>query len=396
MSRETEPLEGRTRRGGPLLIVVVGLALLFVLPRVFGLISRDAPADTTAAGPTTPGDPQTVDPRAGLHGRLVFTTFETSGSAEGQQRLWVLNLQTGLLSEGPLVPSVEELWVGDGGLHRVVIVAEDAGTQGVAFVLTDLSPDAEPREVATGDIVSMSTDGHELIVGRTRVAAGGTAGCEPHAYTLHRVDLASGDEGLMHRGRVECGNLVSATLHRGLAVASVVDHGRGEVRAHWPQNASTMFPDLAHVSVSPQGTFLFVDREGDVLKRLGVWPRTPTGRMLVWPSFGRPRPLVDRGRLVAQRVVAWSPDGGHVVVNGIVGDRRGMWLVYVPTGSAELLLPPNSFPLRSAFSGAAFDDTGTVFAASPGRIVATTDGGSFPIALPEDAPSPVGPIGWLP
>jgi hypothetical protein len=70
--------------------------------------------------------------------------------------------------------------------------------------------------------------------------------------------------------------------------------------------------------------------------------------------------------------------------------------VYVPAGTAELLLPPSSFPRRPAFSGAAFDDGGDVFAGRPGRIVVRTDTGSFPIALPPGAPSPIGPIGWLP
>jgi hypothetical protein len=195
---------------------------------------------------------------------------------------------------------------------------------------------------------------------------------------------------------VECGNLVSATLHRELVVASFVRRGRAEIRSIEPQIPAVMFPDLAPVSVSPRGTFLFVDPEGGVLKGLGVWPRTPTGVPLLWLGAGAPRPLVDDIRLFAQRVVAWSPDGGHVVVNGIVGDERGMWLVYLPTGTAELLLPPNSFPLRSAFSGATFDDSGTVFAASPGRILAATDAGTFPIPLPPDAPSPVGPVAWLP
>jgi hypothetical protein len=398
MRGEAESVEGRTRRGREFAFVAVGLALLAALPVVYGLLSSDEAADDRpgATGPVSTGEPDVFDPGVALHGRLVYTTFETRGSADRQQRIWVLDLATGELSEGPLVPSVEELLVADAELGRIVIVADDAGAQGLAYVLTDLSPGARPREVASGDILSLSTDGRALIVGRTRPTGGGSAGCEPHAYTLHRVDLASGRERLLLRGSVECGNLVSATLHRELVVASFVERGRAEVRSIWPPNPSVMFPDLAHVSVSPRGTYLFVDPEGGVLKGLGVWPRTPTGVPLLWLGAGAPRPLVNDARLFAQRVVAWSPDGGHVVVNGIVRDERGMWLVYLPTGTAELLLPPNSFPLRSAFSGATFDDSGTVFAASPGRILAATDAGAFPIPLPPDAPSPVGPVVWLP
>jgi hypothetical protein len=389
MTRDEEPVEGRTRRGGQLVVIGVGLALLLALPSLYGLISGDTPAPrATTSRPMSPNDPPPVDPQ--LHGRLVFTA-----SAARQQRLWAFDLRSGDLVEGPLVPAVEDLWIADGSPQRIVIVADEGGAEGVAYVINGLSPDTQPVEIARGDVISLATDGRALIVGRTEPAGGDTAGCEPRTYTLRRVDLDTAEEVLVLRGREECGKLVSATLHRDMAVASFVDHGRVEVRSIWPTNVSTLFPDLAHVSVSPRGTFLFVDPVGG-LDGLGVWPRRPTGRILVWPQSGRPRPLVNGHPLVSERVVAWSPDGGYVVVTGFIGDSRGMWLVYVPAGTAEVLLPPNSFPRRPAFSSAAFDDAGDVFAGRPGRILVRTDTGSFPIALPPDAPSPIGPIGWLP
>ena len=389
MTRDDEPVEGRTRRGGQLVVIGVGLALLLALPSLYGLISSDTPAPrATTSRSTIPNEPAPVDPQ--LHGRLVFTA-----SAARQQRLWAFDLRSGDLVEGPLVPAVEELWIAGGSPQRIVIVADEGGAEGVAYVINGLSPDTQPVEIARGDVISLATDRRALIVGRNEPAGGHAPGCEPRTYTLLRVDLDTAEEVLMLRGREECGRLVSATLHRDMAVASFVDHGRLEVRSIWPTNVSTLFPDLAHVSVSPRGTFLFVDPVGG-LDGLGVWPRRPTGRILVWPQSGRPRPLVKGDPLVSERVVAWSPDGGYVVVTGFIGDSRGMWLVYVPAGTAELLLPPNSFPRRPAFSGAAFDDAGEVFAGRPGRIVVRTDTGSFPIALPPDAPSPIGPIGWLP
>jgi hypothetical protein len=390
MTGEDEPVEGRTRRGRQLVVIGVGLAFLLVLPSLYGLISGDtaAPRRPTTSRPTSqeelaPGDPQ-------LHGRLVFTA-----SAARQQRLWAFDLRSGALVEGPRVPAVEELWIANGSPRSVVIVADEGGAEGVAYVVNGLSPDTEPVEIARGDVISLATDGRALIVGRTEPAGSQAPGCDPRTYTLLRIDLATAEEVVVLRGREGCGNLVSATLHRDMAVASFVDHGRVEVRSIWPTNVSTLFPDLAHVSVSPRGTFLFVDPVGG-LDRLGVWPRRPTGRILVWPQSGRPRPLVNGDPLVAERVVAWSPDGGYVVVNGFIGDSHGMWLVYVPAGTAELLLPPDSVGRRPGFYGAAFDDAGNAFAGRPGRIVVRTETGSFRIALPPEAPSPTGPIGWLP
>jgi hypothetical protein len=147
--------------------------------------------------------------------------------------------------------------------------------------------------------------------------------------------------------------------------------------------------------VSPRGTLLFVAPEGD-LNALGVWPGTPAGSVFVWPGSGTPRPLVNGVDLFVQRVLAWSADGSQVVVNGSVDGDRGMWLVYVPAGTIEPLLRPGVLSRRSASSGAAFDDAGVAFAAIPGRIVVATDAGVFPLELPPEAPSPAGPLAWLP
>ncbi|MGH2525840.1 MAG: hypothetical protein ACRDG2_03745, partial [Actinomycetota bacterium] len=83
MTREDEPVEGRTRRGGQLVVIGVGVALLLGLPSLYGLISGDTPAPQR--GTTSPNEPSPVDQR--LHGRLVFTSLDTEGSAERRQRL---------------------------------------------------------------------------------------------------------------------------------------------------------------------------------------------------------------------------------------------------------------------------------------------------------------------
>ena len=137
------------------------------------------------------------------------------------------------------------------------------------------------------------------------------------------------------------------------------------------------------------------------MRPLGVWPGTATGPLAVsspGPPTGRSpgRPLVPHARLFAERLVAWSRDGRAVVVSGIVGDERSMWLVRVAQGTVTRLLPPNSVPLRSAFSGATFDDADTLFVGSPGTITIQTRVGRSLLQLPAEAPSPAGPLAWLP
>ena len=374
-----------------LLAGVAGLALLVGLPFVFGIVSGDPPPPEEPA-PTGPTSPFFDGPGGELHGHLAYTTFETEGSLG--QRLVLIELVTGSFGLGPLVPVTEEHRAAGASGNQLLLFADDAGARGVAFAVPDLSPGGRLREVAAGDVLTLSTDRTALLVGRSR-PAGNDPGCESHSVTLDRVELATGRERPLFEDRVSCGTLISATLDRERLVASFVRDGRAEVDAIWPQNPTVLFHDLAHVSVSPRGTVLFVAPEGD-LDALGVWPGTPSGPVFVWPGSGSPRPLVNDVELSAQRIVAWSADGSQVVVNGSIRGERGMWLVYVPAGTIAPLLRPGVLSRRSASSGAAFDDEGTIFAAVPGTIVIANDAGVFPLELPPDAPSPAGPLAWLP
>ncbi|HEX6230607.1 MAG TPA: hypothetical protein VF029_02730 [Actinomycetota bacterium] len=392
--------EGRARRSRAFVTIGAMVGLVALLPLAYAWLSDGREGSTTVAPSARPASPSADDawspPVADLHGRLVFTTFETAGSPGGEQQIWVLDLSTGALSQGPLVPTAEELWVADPARRWLVLVTAPMRAEGTAYLLTGLTPGAEPVELASGDLLSLSADGSGLFVGRSERTGRTGPACERHRYTLSRVAVESGARVTLAEGRLPCGHVVSGTVLGNAPMISVVHRGRPEVRLLRPRDPAVLFRGLAHLSSSPRGTVLLVEPERGVLRGLGVWPRTPTGPALVWPGAGAPRPLLSGERLYAQRVVAWSPDGGRVVVGGIVGDERGLWLVYVPAGTFEPLLPPNSFPLRSAFSGAAFDDRGRAFGGAPGTLVVATEEGVVPIPLPPDAPSPVGPVAWLP
>lgn len=395
-ARDDDLVEGRARRSGAFATVAAMLALIALLPFVAARLAGDgaSPAGRADAG-VPPATGERSPPGQSLHGRLVFTTFEARGSLDRQQQLWVLDLATGALTEGPLVPAVEELWVADAERGWLVLVSAGADAQGVAYLLTALTTTAEPLELGRGDVVSMSSEGTELLVGRSEPIGQTSPGCEGHRYELERVSVASGARSTVAEGELSCGGMVAAVPRGEVPLVTLVDRGRPEVRAFGPEGEALLFRDLAAISSSPRGVVLFVDPEGEVPRGLGVWPRTPTGPLLVWPGSGSPRPFPDV-RLYAQRVVAWSGSGGSVAIAGIVDDQRGLWLVSVPTGAMTPLLPPNSFPLRSAFSGAAFDDRGRAFAGAPGALVVSTEDGLAPLSLPPDAPSPVGPVAWLP
>lgn len=398
MSRPDDDLvEGRARRSHAFTVVAVMVALVAALPLAYARLSGDGGGDPVPSAAVPSPLPTGEADQPGPAGRLVFTTFETRGSPDLQQQLWVLDLRTGVLSEGPMVPTVEELWVADPDRGWLVMVTGDRRAGGIAYLLTGLSPATEPIELARGELLSLSTDGAALLAGRSEPTGRTGPVCEGHRYVLSRVDVGSGAKVTLDEGRLACGTLVSGTLVGETPIVSFVRRGRPEVRRLDPGDATfLLLPGVAHVSGSPTGRLLLVQPERGVLKGLGVWPRTPTGPALIWPSVGAPRPLVTGERVYVQRVVAWSPDGGRVVVGGIVDDERSLWLVYVPAGTMVPLLPPNSFPLRSAFSGAAFDDAGNAYGGAPGTLVVASEAAIAPIPLPPDAPSPAGPVAWLP
>lgn len=91
---------------------------------------------------------------------------------------------------------------------------------------------------------------------------------------------------------------------------------------------------------------------------------------------------------------------GPLLAVAMVVILAGVWLFGGPVGVAEgsmtRLLPAGSVPLRSAFSGASFDAEGNVFVGSSGQILVGMPDGLKALGLAPDAPSPAGPVAWLP
>jgi hypothetical protein len=380
-------VEGRTRRLGSVSATIVAfvavIGALALASRWFG--GGDA-ADRPVVATTTADTGRRVA-ETELDGRLVYATFDVIGSPPLQQRLVVLGLADGTISEGPRIPRAEELFAAGRADDVLVVIADDAGRGGIAYAVEDLSADAEAREVARGDVITRAPSG-ELLVGDSMFGRGG---CDGPSYVLTMVDPATGDR---HRGPgAGCGQLLSAVAFRGGALVSVE---RGGTVTTGSPGSAPLLEGAAVLSRSPRGAYVLADTENGPVRRLGVWPGTPTGPLLVWPGAGAPRPLVQDVAMFGERVVAWSPSGSRVVVGGIRRDERGLWLVGVGTGTATLLGTPNVSPIRSAFAGATFDARGNAFVGSPGHIDVVTAEGRFPVPLPAGAPAPIGPIVWLP
>lgn len=364
---------GSVRRGRPLAFGAVALGLLLALP----VLVR------STAGRQPEG--RTLDAAVPLQGRLVYSTFESTGLFERRHRLWTLDLRTADLTRGPEVPPVEELFVVESEHGSLLLVTTDGGT-GVAYLLEGLAPDVEPREVARGDVLALTGDRSAVLVGRVVRSADGCAGA---GWEIAHVDLATLLERPVGAG---CGRLLGLASTGDRVLISELREGVPVI--HAAGSEEVLLSGSALVSASPSGELLVSDPEGGNVRALGVWPETPTGTLYLWDGTGRPEPLADGTRLFGERVVSWSPDGSAVVVSGIVGEERAMFLVR--DGTRTMLLPPNSFPLRSAYSGASFTPDGAALAVSVGTVVVTSPTGVEPLSLPPDAPFPLGPVAWLP
>lgn len=385
MSTERGPGEGRVRRAPTIIAAVVALAVVLTLPRLVGLVGQGSPAGEPGPRGRLESPREGLPELAIVHGSLAFTSFDTDGKPGRRQRLFLFDLRSGAILDGPLVPSATRELVAVGpGRRAVAVLAASPPRPGVsAWVVPIPRAGDEPRALVAADLVAVSTDGRSLL------GVDGTAevrGCAGGGFRAERLRLPSGGPiGI----RESCGSVVSSALLGDLPILTVVSRTREPSRTFvGDARLPGVFDGLAVVSAGPGGAVLFArgTRDGSGAK----------GHLLVWPGAGGPRPLVRGDELVPQRVLAWSADGSRLVVDGVIGGRRALWLVYVPAGTVQPLLPPRTFELGTTFSGAAFDDRGSAFASSAGVIVVSTDAGVFPITLPPEAPTPAGPIAWLP
>jgi hypothetical protein len=362
--------EGHVRRGRALIAGALALAFVGALPFVFGTLARDGDEPPRLAAPTAPSS-SSLPFTGALSGRLVYL----AGSSGSANRLAVLDLVTGSVSSGPQIPDVDVI-LAAGPTRRWLLLVRYEDHRTVAYVMRDVAQGAELVEVARGDLISLSPDGRMLLVADRDV--GRVPGCPDPAYGLELVALATGRHTPAYRGRLPCGTLRSATLYAATTPVVSVSRGSRLARAFAlvPDGPRSLFQGYA---VSSAGAYLFAHGRRD---------------LFVWPGGGALR-LVVTGSHLLGRIVASSSDGRHLAVDGRIGDQTGVWLVDVAAGTAQPV-PQAGVPLLGGLSVAAFDEGGTLFAASPGRIFAMSTSAVFPIRLPENAPPPVGSVAWLP
>ena len=323
--------------------------------------------------------PDTARP-TGLRGTLVYAADD-----EGAVRLFLWNLETGEVSEGPEVPPPLELVDAFESAPGTVGLIWSTDTGQRAGVLRHLGARDTWTPAVEGDLVAWAPGGR--FVSAVTVDAAGT-GCRVVVQTF---EVASADLVGESSERESCGSLVALVRSRSDPYVTVRD---GEIATTRPLGAPAI-PTLngwVPVGVSPLGSFLILPDRG--LPGSGA-------RWLAWFSRGVGSPGepiafgVGEAHLSFERLLGWSPGGRGAYILGSYRGARGVYLVAVDSGDSGRP-PVQVAPVDEPFDVRVTETAaGTAIVAIDDGFYRVSDLELVPLPLPVGAPAPAGPILWL-
>jgi hypothetical protein len=351
---------------------VVVLALLAVA--AFELLAGDGvgtprPSDELAAG-----------------GRLVIVA-----DAGGDASLWVLDLGSGGSQRGPHVPSrVIEL---------VDVSAAEPGAVGIERRLRDgrtavsvlhaIERDAAFERLGRGHLVAWGPEGRSLVFAANRNGPGECSRVRIRLVYVRtgKVSWALDDPGF-------CGPVLSVSRSSAATYFTAPSGDRFGVYLTGSVGvAHLMFDDVAMISASPPGAFLFGDASIDAGASEDDLGTDET--LLGWQGVGGPI-VVGRGSdpLIIERVLAWSLDGSEVALVGSVGATSGVFRL--DAGSGTGVREPELVIRSPDVLDAAFGLDGSLFLTRHDEILVARDGSIGRLPLPGGARGLAGPILWIP
>jgi hypothetical protein len=153
-----------------------------------------------------------------------------------------------------------------------------------------------------------------------------------------------------------------------------------------------MFDGLGVLSAAPPSAFLLnAHTAQDMLDKRP----SRGGTLLGWRGIGGPITVGDgRHILTVQRILSWSADGGRVALVGTLGEREGVFVLSAGAGTGPRV--PRFVMPGGRTADATFDESGGVYLEADGRIFVDHGGVLTRVSLPRGAPTPTGPIVWIP
>lgn len=331
-------------------------------------------------------------------GTLVYVS-DAGGGADGQ-RLWKIDLGSGVLTPGPRVPHVIELQRARlAGLGWVGLTAGRDGSK-TAYVLSGTAPADRARILGSGDLVAWGPRGHSVVIARS----GPLGGDCRREVTIDVIDVESGTSEREFEQRHLCGDLLSVGRAGVVTYFARISNDRLGIFYAGIGVAHPVLDDHTLIAVSSAGDLLVTAAERPTSSELdrirssvGAAPLVaPVGStVLYWRGLGGPVLLTGEGDVVViDLVLAWSPDALRAVVAGRLGEREGILEIRVGPGN-ERRAPAFLIGATSG-TGATYATDGTAYIAANGRLFAYSAGRLMLIALPDGAPPPAGPLVWLP
>jgi hypothetical protein len=328
----------------------------------------------------------------GLTGTLVYAVPDGAH----RSRLWRWDLATGRAVRGPRVPRAIALVDAQGAnAGWVGVTSELVDGRLQASVLRFLGPDDRATPILEGDVVSWGPLGASVIAGRRGPLR---PGCR-RSVSIVWAKLVPALRERKYAEPALCGDLLSIgqdnvstmfTLERDGRVG-IYFAGIGRIHRVLPGYAMIATTGLSEIIVVPQeslATFRpfparpdqeHADLRGAALHLLG----------------SRPLPYGAGGESFAiARMLAWNTNAASALVVGLLGDRRGFYLL--DTAPENGVDPPRYIGPVSGIPYGAFtlDDT-VIVETTDGLFTAVVGGGLVRLHPPAGAPAPEGPIVWI-
>lgn len=361
-----------SRRGG-----WVAGAVVLAVALVLGVVVQRA---------TPPAPP--IAPAPALQGDLVFAASDVGD----RSRLWIWHLASGEIREGPVVESPVQLvdaYRAAPGEGWIGVVSAVAGRQEAALLRNFATTDV-PTPVLSGQLVEWSTGG-DLVVSATK---------SPEACSELQVEsLRLGAD--LRSERLDqpiCGRLTGLGLDDATPHVGLVDGELEWVARVWQGTADPWIEGVSLVAVAEGGGALVAtscvaaDADPDTCGALAYAdPALPGGDRMI--------PYADDevGMLMSERFLGWGRDGRTGFVLGTYGNVRG---VYAVTTARARPRPPRLIVASLATEVYLAESSGLgggelFVSRDGGLLLVRADGEQVPLAIPDGAPSPDGPIVWL-
>jgi hypothetical protein len=371
------------RSGSPIRILAGLAALLLVFALVWSRLplARRGAADFHRRPGISSELPRGHEHEAPSRGQGTGSLVYVVDVGHGRQIVWKLDLASGVATRGPKIPYANELvdasatgpgWLGFTSPTRSGRLA--------AFLLHGTwSRTITPVRVARGDRIAWGPEGASLA---TSVRLAPKPSCRSRTR-LSVLDVAEG----IHERLLDVCSPVTALDQTGTATYF------SDRRSDGTSRVSFIGVGVAHevvrgydlLSASPASDLLVTPSPGRLDSR---------GTALYWQGTGAPVRLgSNHANLFVRRVLAWSQDGSRVAVVGRFDERSGVYLIDAGPGAGPR--PPTFVVSGGGQVAAAFSDSGALYVAIGGHVLARADGRLSDVLLPSNAPAPTGPIAWI-